>query len=281
MSQLSPAETAIPTPAQQPDGKQRHRDGQAREEPSRAGWALALRNWRVPWRLIALIVIPTVVGMVFAGLRVEVAANSAATFGRVEQLAVLSQQVTGLAQAMDDERDLTAGFIANGRPAAGLAALQKQYAVTDTWAGKVRSLTRGVGAAYPAQTQANATAVVARIADLPDLRGYAVHSETPALTVITDYSQATADLFSFNDDIAQQGGNSALVASVRTLGSLSRMKDQASQQRAILDAALTEGQYEPGVLDALTSARAQEASDLASFGTSGPGTGAAGDRDRH
>jgi hypothetical protein len=40
--------------------------------PTRGGTgsALALRNWRVPWRLIALIAIPTVVAMAFAGLRV-------------------------------------------------------------------------------------------------------------------------------------------------------------------------------------------------------------------
>ena len=43
----------------------------------RKGSALALRNWRVPWRLIALIAIPTLVAMAFAGLRVGAAADSA------------------------------------------------------------------------------------------------------------------------------------------------------------------------------------------------------------
>ena len=135
-------------------------------------------------------------------------------------------------------------------------------------AGRVRALALEVGLAFPAQTRINVAAVLARIADLPDLRSSAVQSQTPAPLVITDYSQATASLFSFNDDIAQEGGNSALVASVRTLGSLARMKDQASQQRAILYTALVEGQFAPGALAALTAARAQQASDLASFGTS-------------
>jgi signal transduction histidine kinase len=271
MSQLSPAEPAIPATVPPPDGPQPAAmapDSKPPRPDDLAGSALALRNWRVPWRLIALIVLPTVMGMVFAGLRVDVAASSAATFGRVEQLAALGQQITGLAQAMEDERDLTAAFIADGRPTAGVAGLHKQYAVTDALAGRVRSLARGVGEAFPAQTRINAAAVLARIADLPDLRSSAVQSQTPALLIITDYSQATASLFSFNDDIAQEGGNSALVASVRTLGSLARMKDQASQQRAILYAALVAGQFEPGALAALTAAQAQQASDLASFGTS-------------
>ena len=127
MSVDSPAMTP---PAPPPAGRANDRHG-------RNGSALALRNWRVPWRLIALIAIPTVVAMAFAALRVGAAASSAATFGRSAQLAALGQQVTGLAQAMEDERDLTASFIADGRPASGRAALQKQYAVTDAWTRQV------------------------------------------------------------------------------------------------------------------------------------------------
>ena len=235
---------------------------------SRRGSRLALRNWRVPWRLIALIAIPTVVAMAFAGLRVAAAASSAANFGRSAQLAALGQQVTGLAQAMEDERDLSANFIADGRPAADRATLRRQYAVTNAWAQRVGTQMREVGGAFPALTQAGAAAVIARIADLPNLRSYAMAGNAPALTVITNYTLALADLFTFDDAIAQQAGSSALVARVRTLGSLSRMKGQASLQRAIIEAALVSGQFQPGTLDALTTAQTQQATDLASFGTS-------------
>ena len=261
MSVDSPARPALPDPAPWlADPAKGPRD--------RKGSRLALRNWRVPWRLIALIAIPTVVAMAFAGLRVAAAAGSAANFGRSAQLAALGQQVTGLAQAMEDERDLSANFIADGRPAADRATLQRQYAVTNAWAQRVGAQMRGVGGAFPAQTQADAAAVIARIADLPNLRSYAMAGNAPALTVITNYTLALADLLTFDDAIAQQAGSSALVTSVRTLGSLSRMKDQESLQRAILEAALVSGQFQPGTLDALTTAQTQQATDLASFGTS-------------
>jgi hypothetical protein len=288
MSEHGPANPPIPQPAPQPAGQAMAR---------RDGPALALRNWRVPWRLIALIAIPTAVAMVFAGLRVAAAAGSAATFGRAAQLAVLGQQITGLAQAMEDERDLTAAFIAAGRPPTGRAAVQKQYAVTDAWAQAVRARTRGVGGAFPVQTRTDAAAVMTRITDLPDLRSYAMGSDAPALAVVTEYALATGDLFTFDDHIAQQAGSSVLVGSVRALGSLSRMKDQVSQQRAILQTALLKGRLEPGALDALIAAQAQQATDLASFETSAtlgetqvlndtvaaarrPGAGAGAARDR-
>ena len=262
MSVDSPAKAALPDPAP-PSAWPAARDRQRRK-----GSALALRNWRVPWRLIALIAIPTVVAMVFAGLRVEAAANSAAAFGRSAQLAVLGEQVTALAQGMEDERDLTATFIANGRAGASRAALPRQYAVTDARAQTVRTQIRGVSRAFPAQTRADAADVIARIDDLPDLRSYATASKAPALTAITAYTLATADLFTFDDDIAQQAGSSALVGKVRALGSLSRMKDQTSLQRAILESALANGQFSTGTLNALIGAQAQQATDLASFETS-------------
>ncbi len=261
MSVDSPARLAIPDPAP-------WLAGPAKGPRDRRGSRLALRNWRVPWRLIALIAIPTVMAMAFAGLRVAAAASSAANFGRSAQLAALGQQVTGLAQAMEDERDLSANFIADGRPAADRATLRRQYAVTNAWAQRVGAQMREVGGAFPAQTQAGAAAVIARIADLPNLRSYAMAGNAPALTVITNYTLALADLFTIDDAIAQQAGSSALVARVRTLGSLSRMKGQASLQRAIVEAALVSGQFQPGTLDALTTAQTQQATDLASFGTS-------------
>jgi signal transduction histidine kinase len=259
MSQLSPAGPATPA-AEAPDAHARERTG--------ARSALALQNWRVPSRLIALIVLPTVAGMIFAGLRVGVAAGNAATFGRVEQLAALGQQVTGLAQAMENERDSTATFIAANRPASGLAALHATYTATDAMAARVTRLASGIGTAFPTQTRAAAAAVTARTADLPALRSYASVGHAPPSVVINDYSLAMTDLFTLDDDIAQEGGNAALIASVRALGSLSRMKDQASQQRAILATAFAAGEFEPGVLNDLTAAQAQQASDLASFDTS-------------
>ena len=78
--------------------------------------------------------------------------------------------------------------------------------MTDAWAQRVGTRMREVGRAFPAQTQTDAVAVVARIADLRNLRSYAAAGNAPALAVITNYSLALADLFTFDDAIAQQAG---------------------------------------------------------------------------
>src|SRR6266567_7397821 len=98
-----------------------------------------LRDWPVSWRLVAVIVLALLMGLVFGGLRVASAAGSAAQFGRVSQLASLGQQVTGLVQALQDERDQTTG-IAPIATSKQLTTLQSAYNTTDTAAASVRTL---------------------------------------------------------------------------------------------------------------------------------------------
>jgi signal transduction histidine kinase len=215
-------------------------------------------------QFIALVAIPAVLVMALAGLWVIDATRSAEAYGQVERLATLGQQLTGLAQAMADERSGTAVFIGGGRPASGLPTLRQQYAITDGRAARVRQLVAQLGHGYPAETQASAAQVLASIAKLPALRRLATQSQASALAVIAGYSAATSGLFPAIDGIAQTG-NSTLNAAVRALGSLARMTDHASQQQAVLGVALADGRFGPGALAALTTAQAQQASDLASF----------------
>jgi signal transduction histidine kinase len=230
-----------------------------------AASALAPRKRWVVWQLIVLVAIPAVLGLALTGIRVTNAVRSADAYRLAGRLAVLGQQVNGLAQAMEDERSGTAAFISGGRPAAGLQALHRQYEITDGRATGVRRLILQLGREYPAQVRARAAPVLASIAKLPGLRRRAAQSQVSALAAIDDYSAATSGLFPVSDGIADASGNSALIGSVRALGSLSRMTDQAAQQQAMLRVALAEGRFGPGALTALLTAQARQASDLVSF----------------
>ena len=226
--------------------------------------APASRSPWVAW-LIAVAALPLALALALIGLRVSNAARTADAYGQVARLGAVGQQVTGLARAMADERSSAAAFIASGRPAADLPALQRQYVITDSQAIRVRRLISQLGHGYPAQTRAGAAEVLASIDKLPGLRQQTARGQTSALAVIRGYSAATAGLFPVNDGIADRSGNFALVSSVPALGSLSRMIDHASQQQAILGVALAEGRFAPRALTALTTAQSQQAGDLAAF----------------
>ena len=226
--------------------------------------ALTLRNWPVSWRLIAVIVLALGMGLVFGGLRVSSAADSAAGFGRVSQLASLGQQVTGLVQGLENERDETTGVISGGSS----NVLKPWYDATNAAAARVQALAAGVGGSFPANIQASVAAVRSVItpSGLTSLRSTAQASQD-ALAVIADYEAPIGDMITLNDQIAQGISDPALVNDVRTLNSLSLVKDQAAQQRAFLYNALTQQFFSDDEQPALTTALSEELVDKASFET--------------
>jgi signal transduction histidine kinase len=238
------------------------------------GSRFALRNWRVSWRLIALIAIPTVTAMAFGLVRIQEAMKSAAADQRVEQMAGLGRAVTHLAFAMEDERDGLAGYVATQRPrsvrtqtGAPTAALNSDYARTNAAAAQVTGLASGINgnSAFPGQVRSDLSAVLDRISDLSRYRAAATQSLAPPLAVIQSYSSAISDLFTLNDQIAQGSSDPTLTSTVRALGALSRTEDEASQQRGLLYAALLNGQFAPGVASSLTNAQAAQQAEFEEF----------------
>src|SRR5262249_49174420 len=129
-------------------GKTRQNAGDAAASQLKDPRAVTLGAWPVSWRRIAVIGLARVMGLVFGG---RLGAGRAAQFGRVSQLASLGRQVTGLVQAMEDERDETTGVISGGNP----DTLAPWYRATDAAAARVRVLAAGVGGSFPANIQAS------------------------------------------------------------------------------------------------------------------------------
>src|SRR5215469_10736447 len=166
---------------------------------------LSLRNWPVSRRLVAVIVMAVVMGLVFGGLRVAAAANTATGFARTNQLALLGQQVTALAQALENERDKTAGYDAAAGLDLGTApigatpiaytkaqvgAYQTEMVTaqneTKTVAAGVKRLALQIDGAFPAVVQSKAQDVLNVIADLDGTRSAALAQSSQA--AIESYS---------------------------------------------------------------------------------------------
>jgi hypothetical protein len=191
--------------------------------------ALRLRNWPVSWRLIAVIVLALGMGVTFGGLRVASAAGSAAQFSRVTQLARLGQNVASLVQALEDERDETAGLIPVDMPATAAAAMRSWYSQTDAAAANVSALAVGVGGSFPSNIRADVSTARAAITSsyLTQLRSEAQSSQS-VLELIGYYASPIGDLLALNAQIAQGTADSALVSSVQTLSSLAQAQDEAA-----------------------------------------------------
>jgi signal transduction histidine kinase len=235
------------------------RTGKKARRVARRPYRLSLSNWPVSTRLVAVFIVASVAGLVLGGLRVAGAISTSDSYGRTAQVALLGEQATHLAQALEDERDLYAGHAAYQnlataaavdnaaasvtRPLQAAEAKSKQdfaaaEKITDADAQQVASLAADIGPAFPASVQAKAQSVITMIDGLPGLRDALVGA--PPSQVVNNYSNSIGDLFVLNDEITSGSGDAQLADEVRALGALSRAKDQASQQRAFLYSVLLE-----------------------------------------
>src|ERR1700721_1486620 len=106
-----------------------------------------------------------------------------ATEATASQPATLGQQVAALVQALETERDQTAGIAPlkqTSSPPSGA------YRATGVAAARVQALAAGINGSYPANIQARVATVVADLNDLPGLR-ITAQARQSALAVIGAY----------------------------------------------------------------------------------------------
>ena len=244
----------------------------------RRGSRLSISNWRVRWRLIAIITVPTVTALILGVIQIVGSVNNYSSFKRVQNLANLNALVVQGAGHLADERDDTAGFVAAGGQAAttpaSLASLSKQVQndrqATDATVAQISSAAQAVvnGSGYRAQTVLDlSNGVLANIADLVYIRQAALKTKSPAVQVILTYDRAIQAFITFSNDVAAGTGNAALGSDVAVLNAELRMENDASLQRAYLYQALasTPPGLTPSALASLNQAAEQQQADHAAF----------------
>src|SRR5579871_3833241 len=128
----------------------------------RKGSRMSISNWRVRWRLIAIITVPTVTALILGVIQIVGSVNNYSSFKRVQNLANLNALVVQGAGQLADERDDTAGYVAAGGQSAAapasLATLSKQVQAdqqaTNVTVGQISSAAQAVvnGDGYRSQT---------------------------------------------------------------------------------------------------------------------------------
>src|SRR5271165_5351458 len=235
------------------------------------GSRFSLSNWRVRWRLIAIIAVPTVTAMILGGIQIGNSVSNYVAFQRVQTLANLNALVVHGAAQLADERDDMAGYVASGRKNAQmLAAVNKDQVATSSTLTTVEGQADAVAGngSYRQQTVLDLkNGVLAGVADLTFIRKAALTTQYPPLAVIQSYDRLVTAFDTFSNDIAAGSGNATLQTDNSVLNALLRMEDDASLQRAYLYQALasTPANLTPVALADLNQAFSQQQADTSQF----------------
>jgi hypothetical protein len=257
--------------------------------PGPAAWGrrFSLRDWRVRSRLLLLIAVPVLVAVVFGGVAVVSSLRTAQSYQQVQRLAVLAGDATNLAQALQTEREDTVTFIAMGNNGGRVNALspnaqtraqaadeqlllQSDYRTSKLAAAQVSSVAATIGGSYPALAQTQAQAAITAIGDLSALRTAATTTKLPVLTVINDYGTIITQLLALENEVSAGSKDASLADTVQVTTLISSMKEEASEQQAIVTSALRpsqQGALQLGSesLSVLDEEAAEQAANLSAF----------------
>jgi signal transduction histidine kinase len=242
--------------------------------PGRPGSAqsrFALGNWRVRWRLAALIAVPLLTAAVLGAVTINRGVSNWQTTGRVQHLAQLDSAVVTYIQAVEDERDYSVASTANR--GAYSARLRTARHVTDGAAAKVAALADGVtvGDGYqPVAVQAvNAVQVSAKT--LPFVRKAVADPLFPMTGIMRVYTvNVIQPANTFTGIVGNEASNTDLRRGAVSLAALLQVQDAKSVQRAIMLRAVSFPQptLSPDDSASLQQALQQEKADLANFNAS-------------
>nr|WP_189180808.1 nitrate- and nitrite sensing domain-containing protein [Microbispora rosea] len=221
----------------------------------------------MPTRLTALILAPTLVAVLLAGLRVVGSIDSLTAYQRTRSAAEYSVHLRDLAEQLALERDL---FVWGGNSRRkfnidGETELTRaqQRAAVDPLIRQVKADIEDITEDYGTRAVEQAQQLSSRIASLKGIR----ENGAPE-----DYSALIANILRLQDELGNNDDNAAILGNIRALGALAHAKEEVALQRAILTRELLERSqsFTTFELQDFLASQSRQQSYLATFYTEAP-----------
>lgn len=213
--------------------------------PTDTGSRIALRNWRISTRLVSLLTLPVVAATTLGGLRINESMGDMRQLEHMQLLTKMTKQATDLAQALQSERDLSAGPLSNKPNDFSDFKVAGPRSATDRARKSFLEATRDIPNTDSDEAlesiRANANQIAVQVNGLNDIRQGAYAPGIAHSLTVDKYSRLISSLLSLSQDMAQATSNPDMIKRTRALAAFSAAKEYASVQRAIIAAALPGG----------------------------------------
>ncbi|WP_460069825.1 nitrate- and nitrite sensing domain-containing protein [Streptomyces sp. YKOK-I1] len=241
--------------------------------PTGPGSRVALRNWRISTRLVALLTLPVVAATTLGALRINQSMDDIQQLDNMRLLTDMTKQATELAVALQEERDRSAGPMSHGTKATDFG-IKGYRTKTDRAVTAFQDASEEINtASKDGNLQGVRDSLIGLLSDLANIqkiRSTAYAEKGNASQTVDAYHQLITSLLDLSQDMAQATSNPEMIQRTRALAAFSNAKEYASVQRAVLAAALpanntTYGQLSNNERQYASAAFDNEASELASF----------------
>ncbi|WP_344885270.1 sensor histidine kinase, partial [Nonomuraea antimicrobica] len=215
-------------------------------------------------RLVALILIPTVVGVLLAGVQLADAIGTSAEYRRLTQVAELVQRIGALNHELGEERTLTAWYVADNRRGTRLVQLKTQRQATDKAKQQALAAATAIDTSHSLRVQDGVRNMRRWLDGLDSLRESMV-GNVPARAAVSTYSTMIQAFSVIQGDLGDGVNDDALQGDVAALGSLQRLKEEVSRQQIILIITLEQRKIDSADWSDFLGSWNKQQSELAAF----------------
>ncbi|WP_094791948.1 nitrate- and nitrite sensing domain-containing protein [Streptomyces kasugaensis] len=218
-------------------------DGGKTEAPKGSGGSgsrISLRNMRISTRLVSLLALPVIAATSLGALRIEYSLDNIDQLDKMQLLTEMTQRATALADALQAERDRSAGPLAGSGDTKDDTNVVAPRQATDNARDAFNKATTNIQGDNATMVGVRATVleIGRQLNTLNEIRGTAYTDAGNLSQTVNGYNQLITSLLSLSQDMAQATSNPEMIQSTRALAAFSSAKEYASMQRALISAGL-------------------------------------------
>ncbi|MGW5050242.1 sensor histidine kinase [Actinokineospora sp. NPDC004072] len=238
---------------------ERTEGGEATRWSAIARW----RDWNLPVKLSAVILVPVVFAIVLGALTIGDQIDRADSFRRVDRLVVVNDDLRKVLTWLQRERTKAATLLTGGTRDITSELTAEQRSADAARANLLRSVERAEFA-NPA-TGDRYTAVGDRLAELDALRAAVGDRDVDGAAALAGYTEVIRALLAFDRAAAEEIADPGLAGTAGALHHLEAAKEEVYYQQALVAMGIARGGLSAAELDALRSSQARHDEHVREF----------------
>ncbi|MGW0820862.1 nitrate- and nitrite sensing domain-containing protein [Streptomyces sp. NPDC002845] len=218
--------------------------------PGGPGSRIALRNWRISTRLVSLLALPVVAATSLGALRISDNVDDIQQLDNMRLLTDMTKQATELADALQRERDLSAGPLAHdqGSDVTVKGVRDRTDQSRSQFLEAVQEADNVTADAGLSGVRESLVGLVGELGNLSTIRSDAYQEVENSTLTVEAYHRLITQLLNLSQDMAEATSNPDMIQRTRALAAFSSAKEYASVQRATIAAALPDNKDDFGAL---------------------------------
>ncbi|CAA9268274.1 MAG: Putative sensor and ATPase, component of G-protein-coupled receptor (GPCR) system, partial [uncultured Actinomycetospora sp.] len=219
------------------------------DDRSGGDWSerLALRNWSLPVKLAAVLLVPTMFVLVLGVLRIVEQTDEAASFDSVQQAVSLEDRTSQVLDDLAAERSAAAVYVASGR-AGGAGPVEERIGITRDATSELRRAAGGADS-LDQQTTAAYDQANGELDQLDRLRDDVIDGRVDAAGAIARYTETVDTLEVFDRSLSREAADPTVAGPSAGLYALSVVREEDAYVQAVVAAGIAAGRIDAPSID--------------------------------